>query len=470
MPELGEQLSERELEVLRCLASGSGNKEIAAELTISQNTVKVHLRNIYTKLGVSSRTEATTVALQQGVIAIPGADTAVTPAEGEQAGPAISVPADGPVMVDMPTTTTTRPAESDTTALEPVANQRLNWPLVGLLVGGLLVSLLAGIFIMQGRVGSLLATPTEAPFSPTDLGDNWQVIRPLPEPRSNLAAATVGLDVYAIAGETEDGVVDSVLVYHTTDHEWETAANKPTAVADVTAARLFGEIYVPGGRLANGEPTDIVEAYSPSTDRWRTVQSLPQPIAGGLALTDGSFLYLFGGWNGSQYLDSAYVYDPGDNSWRPLPSMSQARAYLSGGAVTSHLYAVGGFDGEQTLATCEYFNPADESWQTCREMLSPRTGAGAASIVNKLYVIGGSLDDDTSVAFSEMYDPDTETWNIINTPILSEDPNWRNFGVTPVEARLFTLGGQKADTAVADAYLFSPPVYQIFLPAASSGE
>ena len=72
MAEKGESLSERELEVLQCVVDGAGNKEIAAALTISQNTVKVHLRNIFTKLDVTSRTEATTVALQQGVVTVHG--------------------------------------------------------------------------------------------------------------------------------------------------------------------------------------------------------------------------------------------------------------------------------------------------------------------------------------------------------------------------------------------------------------
>lgn len=63
-------LSERELEVLRLLVDGASNKGIAQRLTLSENTVKAHVSHIFTKLGVQSRTEAVTVALQRGLVAL----------------------------------------------------------------------------------------------------------------------------------------------------------------------------------------------------------------------------------------------------------------------------------------------------------------------------------------------------------------------------------------------------------------
>ena len=63
-----ETLTDRELEVLTLLARGKSNKEIGAGLFISEFTVKGHLRNIFTKLNVLSRTEATTTALRRGLI------------------------------------------------------------------------------------------------------------------------------------------------------------------------------------------------------------------------------------------------------------------------------------------------------------------------------------------------------------------------------------------------------------------
>ncbi len=63
-----ERLTEREREVLTHAASGKTNKEIGSILFISDRTVQGHLKNIYEKLGVATRTEAVTVALQHGFI------------------------------------------------------------------------------------------------------------------------------------------------------------------------------------------------------------------------------------------------------------------------------------------------------------------------------------------------------------------------------------------------------------------
>jgi DNA-binding NarL/FixJ family response regulator len=63
-----EPISPRELEVLSLMAAGKRNKEIADELSIAEDTVKMHVRNIFSKLQVNDRTEAVTIALRRGII------------------------------------------------------------------------------------------------------------------------------------------------------------------------------------------------------------------------------------------------------------------------------------------------------------------------------------------------------------------------------------------------------------------
>jgi len=62
------QLTPRELSALRLMADGKANKEIAADLGISERTVKTHLGHLFEKLGVTSRTEAVKIATRRGLV------------------------------------------------------------------------------------------------------------------------------------------------------------------------------------------------------------------------------------------------------------------------------------------------------------------------------------------------------------------------------------------------------------------
>ncbi|MBK7177532.1 MAG: hypothetical protein KA362_05030 [Chloroflexi bacterium] len=458
MAELGETLSERERDVLQCVVNGASNKDVAAELSISQNTVKVHLRNIYTKLGVSSRTEATAVALQQGLATISGMDTAVS----------------DPIQLVEPGVEGEDLEDDTAVSAIPVrhSTKRLSWPTVVVVAGLALVLLVIVALFSQQTLSQPDPTPTIEPFVEVQIGQTrWSMARPLTTPLANMAVVAVGLDLFEIGGETADGVVNVVHRYDTIQHIWQEMAAKPTAVADTTAAVLFGEIYVPGGRLPDGSTTNRVEAYSPTNNAWRPVANLPQPISGGLILTDGSFLYLFGGQNGDTILDTAYLYDLSSDSWRPLPSLPEAKAFATGGQMTGNLYVVGGTNGQKALNSCHAFDPTTETWAACPDMLSPRIGAGAAVLFNKLYVIGGlnkpqSPNADEPIAFSEFYDPNAQTWQVVNTPMLEDNPAWTNMGVTNVETRIYALGGRRAGELQTDTFVYTPVIYQTFIPAA----
>jgi len=63
-------LSERELDVLRIAARGNSNKRIAAELGITEDTVKAHMKSILSKLDARDRTHAVVTAVKRGIIEI----------------------------------------------------------------------------------------------------------------------------------------------------------------------------------------------------------------------------------------------------------------------------------------------------------------------------------------------------------------------------------------------------------------
>ena len=466
MAESGESLSEREQAVLEKLADGLTNREIALILDISPNTVKAHVRNVYTKLDVSSRTEATTVAIQRGLLAVPGAgETPLSEAplseaplqeqeaEREPDEMAAEALVEEPAVEEGPQAPAARPWRLSLFILILVA---------GLLIGGLVT---AWFLNNDGQPSPTGQPETEDVFEPQIVdASNWRTARPLPTKRANMAVASVGLNLYVIGGEVEAGVVNLVDVYETDSHRWQTAAAKTTAVSDASAAVLFGEIYVPGGRLVDGTPTAIVEAYSPANNAWRPVTPLPVPVAGGLALSDGSNLFLFGGWDGQQYLDSGYVYDPAAEAWGSLPPMAHARADAAGDVLGDRLFVVGGFDGRQELAVCEYFVVPEQVWSACADMASARAGAGANAQGNdSLYVFGGGKEG--PAPGGELYDASSDSWSLVEAPMIAEGGSWYDLGVAAVETHIYALGGRQGGAIVADNYTYIPLIPRTYLPS-----
>ncbi len=453
MAEQGESLSERELAVLLCLADGSTNREIGQTLDISPNTVKVHLRNIFTKLGVSSRTEATTVAIQQGLLTVPGVEP-----KPENERPYI--PSAGSQTNDQGYVLT------DTVESEVKYNWR--WILFGL-IAFLVISagVIAGIILINNdsSIQAAELQSTAEAFTEERLGtSNWYITRPLPTERANMAVATIGLDLYVIGGEVDAGVVNLVDIFETDSQRWFSSAAKPTAATDTSAAVLFGEIFVPGGRLADGRATAVVEAYSPANDAWRPIAPLPFPIAGSLVLADGENLFVLGGWDGEDYLDSALVYDPEGDAWRSLPPLRQPRAQAAGGVVGDRLYVVGGWDGQSGLTTCEYFDLQQDSWFLCPEPSQARFGAGSAVVNNNsLYILGGT--EITETPFGEIYDLLTDEWSSIEMPMSNSLTSWHDLGVVNVETRIYALGGRQGDEILDTSYVFIAYTHRTFLPA-----
>ncbi len=450
MAEQGEPLSERELDVLHAIARGDSTREIALALSISPNTVKVHLRRIYAKLGVSSRTEAMRAALAQGLVALP--EVEASPTSGAAATVETPLPAAPPV---------TRPAPDDFQAAPP---RHFPWRWATAAVS-LFALLIIALLLLRDVAPAQNQTATPVPTVEID-NSRWFTSQAMPASTAHMAVTSLGLDLYQIGGETSVGVVNTARLYDTRQAQWRQLSAKPTAVADAAAAVLGGEVYVVGGRLGDGRVTAVVEAYSPTNNAWRPVAALPQPAAGGVLLSDGSLLYFVGGWDGATSTAASFVYDPGSNGWRTLAPMTQARAFAAGGVIRGVLYVVGGAAGDRPLVTCEAFDPAAETWTSCPDMAQARRGAGAAVLVNKLYVFGGVSD---AAAAGELYDPKVNAWQPVAVPATVAAAAQGYLGVANIESQIYVWGGRQAEQFSAEMMVYAPLETKIYLPAAPGG-
>ncbi len=438
-------LSEREIEVLKLVATGATNQQIARALVISPNTVKVHLRNIFEKLAVQSRTEATMEAVRRGLVPV---GSVVLPSQVDALSQAaVMAP---PVVVNLPTAPE-RP---------PLAQWQYVYLLAALIV--VVLASLAPTWWQQRRqalpatVFSDVSQPQVAVAARSEVA-RWTAGAALPVARSRLALVADAQRIYAIGGETADGVTGQVNIYDPQTNGWLSGARKLTAVSNVSAILLGGRIYVPGGTTATGGVTNVLEVYDPLADSWTLSALLPVSIAAyGLTTLDGK-LYLFGGWDGEKYRSETHIYDPAADRWSlgtPLPT---PRGFLAAVALDRKLYVVGGYDGKQELAEVLAYNPnaqsgLDSAWRLRAALDQPRAGHGLAVVGARLYAIGGGWR--TSLAFNEQYDVKLDAWSRISSPRVGQ---WRNLGLVTLQQRLYAVGGW------AGAYLDANEQYQALI-------
>ncbi len=410
-------LSERELEILRQVATGASNKEIAQLLGISPNTVKVHLRNIFAKIGAATRTSATLYALEHGLMAPPAPQPVAQ----------ISTP---------------QPVEQPAAAIPPPLNRR--W-LVWAGLGALLVLTMAAL-IFAGRLLSALTASTPAPpvAAPAAFAsiDRWNTQPPLPQARSGMAAAVYEGSIYLVGGWPADGeeprgATAETLRYRPDLGAWETRAPRPIDAGGAPAAVLGEKIYVPGGQTRSGQPCANLDIYDPRLDQWETGAPLPMPLTGpALAAFEGR-LYLFGGWDGKQARDEVYAYDPQQDEWSLLARLPEPRAFAAAVALEGKALVIGGERAGLALDSTLAFYPQrtggnESPWEQRAALPAARTHAAAASLAGVVYLAGGNSVDAPALL---QYQPQEDTWLALGPgPAIGADP-----ALVPLETRLHAI-------------------------------
>jgi DNA-binding CsgD family transcriptional regulator/N-acetylneuraminic acid mutarotase len=403
-------LSERELEILKLVATGVTNQQIALDLFISVNTVKVHLRNIFSKLDVESRTEATMYAVREGWIVLEGA-----------------------------------PVSAEAEEEPPLPRGRIaGWQRVFFVASALLIALI--VFLPPAPTTSI---GTDSQFTdrttgvlgnPQDVASSrWVSKAQMPTSRARLAVVAYQGELYAIGGDTADGVSGAVEVYDPTTDTWTRRANKPWPVRNVAAAVLTDRIYVPGGHDAMDQAISTVEVYDPQADAWSEVAPLPTPLfAYAIAALNGK-LYLFGGWDSTRYLDTVFIYDLASDTWAAGTPMGEPRGFCAAAVVGERVYVLGGYDGHTESTLCEVYEPGKEGseehpWSSLPPMLMGRGGLAAVAVENYIYAIGGGWTE--YLSFNERYDVAQDTWTAFDSPLLGQ---WRTLGAAAVESKAETV-------------------------------
>lgn len=379
-------LSDREIEVLQLVGQGKSNKEIAVELNISINTVKVHIGNIYQKISVTSRTEATLFAIEHGIIKSPAAQNNEN---------------------DDEETATPVPNNDKLSVVGFIGRNQWIIPVLGIL-------LLASLYLIIAKPAFLM--PQQNPLEVTQ--QKWESLASMNEPRSSMAVAIFEGKIIIVGGNSDSGVLSSVEIYDPSSNTWSALDKKPTPVYDASATVIGEKIYIPGGVTQNGMPTKVLEIFNPRKNLWEQAADLPVAISGyGLASYEGQ-VFLFGGSDGKKALDTVLRYDPITDTWHQASPMPTARMHPSVLADAGKIYVIGGSDGETNLNTNESYSPYaelenEDPWQIEADLPQKLSGYAAIKLYDKISIIGGKSS--TSGAIDQFhFSVAQDEWQIAN--------------------------------------------------------
>jgi len=390
-------LSEREQEILKLVATGVSNKEIARTLHISVNTVKVHLKNIFSKIRVLSRTEATLYAIEHRIVNTPGDGNEL---ESTQDGIVISY------------------------------FRKHRWMAILMTIVVFIGIIIAFRFLLPSSLPPT-TTAQNTVMNPTPL-PRWKVHAPLPEGRAGMAAAVYEDQIYLFAGETENGITNTSLRYNISEDKWYPIAEKPTPVTDIQAVMIGEKIYIPGGWTGVSTSQNL-EVYDLESDTWEINASLPEQRSGyALAALEGK-LYLFGGWDGQGVQNSIFTYDPLGDNWSVMNPMPEALAFMSAVTSGNKILIIGGWNGKEFLPQVNQYNPArDKSGIQLWSLISPIPYSmcrhSVSEISGYIFVIGGPIqncsyslsmvmDTINFDSYNYVYMTDLSQWYLFENPI-----------------------------------------------------
>ncbi len=455
-------LSEREVEILQLVATGATNQQIAAQLGISVSTVKVHLRNVFAKINVSSRTEASFYAVRAGLVVI---ETSAT-ADIDKEKPTIPAPETAELYAPTAKDEVNPPLIlADTSLLNAPPQRALQHSRQRSLI---LVSVLIMLILLTGTIWLLRQPISSTPASTTIATEPtpvpWEQRTTMDIPRTHFAIASYDGRFYVIGGETRSGISDVVERYDPQSNTWARLTSKPTAVADAQAITIGGKIYVAGGRRESGEISNQLESYDPDSDQWEALAPLPQPLSQYAAATvDGKF-YLFGGWDGTAYRSDVWKFQPDLNTWESGTPAPEARGQISASVLGSRIHLIGGRNMDGDLALHRSYDPIQDRpdrnpWQVLAPLPQPIASPVSIVVLDSIYTFRAETNEGV------IYNSSNDSWSPFETTLPTDTVDLQ--GIL-LNTHIHLIGSSPSEEVTRSTHFQYKAIYYAPLPLIQS--
>ena len=190
-----------------------------------------------------------------------------------------------------------------------------------------------------------------------------------------------------------------------------------------TAVWTGSEMIVWGGKDGSGY-LNTGGRYDPSTDSWVGISTTNAPTgrAHHTAVWTGSEMIVWGGYNGSGYLNTGGRYDPSTDSWVAIPTINAptGRAHHTAVWTGSEMIVWGGYDGSGYLNTGSRYNPSTNAWVGMSTTNAPtgrayHTAVWTGTEMVAEMIVWGGHNGSSYLTTGGRYDPATDTWQATST-------------------------------------------------------
>lgn len=360
-------LSEREQQILVLVAQGMSNKQIALQLGISDNTVKVHLRNIFSKINVASRTEASLYAVRHGLLEVaPSSVVAPPPVVPRRLWRWWWVGAVVIVLLGVLGYWYTTAAVVPTQAATPTRWRQLSPLPVAV----------ADVQLVSYR-GALLAVAGQEWWRLVGVDARWQALASLPCRMVQGRVWADGAGVWLV-GCGDDGAA----VWFWDGQTWQARAAWPSRASIVTLTRVDGVLWVFAGTEVWQQPAQA--------DTWRRVADPPRGMQRmQVAVVDGSI----------------YIFDDESRVWR-VDAQTAAWQQVQVLPFRAHTIATSTVLGsvllaDATAATLWAFTPSQGI--VSAQMVPPTVQLGTQAVQWQSYVVFPSADGRVMPAYQAVF-------------------------------------------------------------------
>ncbi|CAF2445769.1 unnamed protein product [Rotaria sp. Silwood2] len=226
----------------------------------------------------------------------------------------------------------------------------------------------------------------------------------------------------------------------------------------LTARCCFGTvsindmIYVVGG-YNRCDCLETIEQFDPIENKWKLL-SFPMTRRRGrvsASIVDGK-IYVCGGSDGQKELNTAECFDlKSMNKWSMIKELATPVAHSAMCSDDNYVYLIGGMEGDKCKNDCYQYDPKDNSWSKLASMNTERSETGIVYFNDNIYVFGGSTLS-RCLSSCEILTLSKNEWR--NGPTMKE--NRRGCGAVLYHNKIFIIGGSNGITSLTSIEIFDP--------------